>query len=177
MSEERNIVEGCIEGERWAQQALYELHGKSMWPICLRYSNSPDDASDLLQEGFLKIFDKIGSYKGESPLQAWMSRIFINMAISKFRATSRAPQMVSIQQNDLELEEETEELSTGNHNLKKVMEAMNKLPEAYRITLNLYAVEKFSHQQIADHLGTSIGNSKSNLSRARKMLKDLLEQK
>lgn len=178
MREEKDIIQGCIKGERWAQQALYELHGKAMWPVCLRYSPSADDASDLLQEGFLKVFDKIGSFKGESSILGWMSRIFINLAISKYRASSRLPQTVSIEQNAIEIEEEQEDdFQTGNHSIAKVMEAMQQLPEHYRITLNLYAIERFSHQQIADQLGTTIGNSKSNLSRARKMLKELLEKK
>lgn len=178
MREEKDIIRGCIEGERWAQQALYELHGKAMWLVCLRYSPTRDDAADLLQEGFLKIFDKIGSFKGETSILGWMSRIFINLAISKYRSSARKPQLISLDQNEIEVEDEgEEEIHTGNHSIAKVMEAMQMLPETYRITLNLYAIEKFSHQEIAEQLGTSIGNSKSNLSRARKMLKDILDKK
>lgn len=176
MREEKDIIRGCIQGERWAQEALYNLHGKSMWAVCIRYAGNTQDASDLLQEGFIKVFDKIGSFKGESPLGGWMARIFINLAITKFRAAARAPRQISIDQHGLDMEDAEDDVELGLYKLDDVLKAMNQLPEIYKLTLNLYAVDNLSHQQIAEQLGTSVGNSKSNLSRARKMLKDLLEK-
>jgi len=174
--EDEDIIQGCRENDRRAQQELFLRYGRKMFGYCLRYSDNPDDANDLLQDGFIKVFDNIKSYKGDSPLQAWMSRVFINMAITRFRKRNAGPRFVDME--DAEFAEDTEEdVQTEARDLDKVMQCLQQLPEKYRLVLNLYAIDKLGHKEIAEQLGITEGTSKSQLSRARQMLKNLLENK
>ncbi len=176
MLEDENIIQGCRKNDRRAQQELFLKYGRKMLGYCLRYSSNPDDANDLLQDGFLKVFDNIGSYKGDSPLHSWMARIFINMAISKFRKASAGPKFTDVEDAAIVSEEEDDN-QVEKHDLDTVISAIQSLPERYRLVLNMYAIDKMSHRDIADQLGISEGTSKSQLSRARQLLKDLLENK
>jgi len=143
---------------------------------CLRYSPNSDDANDLLQDGFLKVFDNIGSYKGDSPLHSWMARIFINLAITKYRRTSAGPKFVDVENSDIADSSESDN-QVEKHDLDTVICAIQQLPERYRLVINMYAIDKMGHRDIADQLGITEGTSKSQLSRARQMLKELLDNK
>lgn len=175
MLEDEKIIQGCKDNDRRYQQELFVKYGQKMYGFCLRYSSSSDDANDLLQDGFIKVFENIKSYSGESPLPAWMSRIFINLAISRFRANARKPQLLDI--DDADIPDTNDDVHVEMHDVKKVMAAMLELPDKYRLVLNMYAIDKMSHKEIAEQLGISEGTSKSQLSRARQMLKDTLERK
>lgn len=137
---------------------------------------NPDDANDLLQDGFLKVFDNIRSYKGESALAAWMSRIFINLAISRFRKQSSGPRFVDMDEANVAGQSEDVDVQVQEHDINKVIQAMHLLPDKYRLVLNMYAIDKMGHREIAEQLGITEGTSKSQLSRARQMLKELLEK-
>ena len=145
-----------------------------MFGFCLRYSNSRADAQDLLQDGFIKVFDSIATLKEASQLEGWMSRIFINLAMSKFRKSSRGPVMVEV----IDVLDDSEEVSTDDEPMEvnAVLNCLMALPEKYRVVLNLYAIDKLSHKEISETVGISIANSKSLLFRARVMLKELVEQ-
>lgn len=147
-----------------------------MYGYCLRYSGNPDDANDLLQDGFIKVFENIKSYKGDSPLQAWMSRVFINLAITRYRKKSSGPRFVEVEDTEIAEDEPADE-TTEPADVERVMACIQLLPEKYRIVLNLYAIDKMGHKEIAEQLGITEGTSKSQLSRARQMLKSLLEGK
>lgn len=175
MLEDEHIIQGCKEKNRNAQQELFLKYSRKMYGFCLRYSDNSDDANDLLQDGFLKVFDNIESYKGDSPLHSWMTRIFINLAISRFRKRSSGPRFVDM--DDTELADDDDSNQVEETDFNKVMACLAELPEKYRLVLNLYAIEKLGHKEIAEQLGISEGTSKSQLSRARQMLKDLLEKK
>lgn len=175
MLEDDKIIQGCRQNDRKAQQELFLKYSQKMYGFCLRYSANPDDANDLLQDGFMKVFDNINSYKGDSPLGAWMSRVFINLAISGFRKRSGGPRFVEVEEGDIP--DASDEDYVEQHDFNKVMHCMSQLPEKYKIVLNMYAVDKLGHREIADALGISEGTSKSQLSRARQMLKDLLNKK
>jgi RNA polymerase sigma-70 factor (ECF subfamily) len=140
----------------------------------LRYSNSRADAQDLLQDGFIKVFDSIATLKEASQLEGWMSRIFINLAMSKFRKSSRGPVMVEV----MDVLDDSEEVSIDDEPMEvnEVLNCLMALPEKYRVVLNLYAIDKLSHKEISETVGISIANSKSLLFRARVMLKELVEQ-
>lgn len=174
MLEDEQIIQGCRKNDRSAQQALFLKYSKKMYGFCLRYSNNPDDANDLLQDGFIKVFDNIKSYKGDSALHSWMTRIFINLAISKFRKGASGPKFVDM--DEANIADDSEDHQVESYEMKTVMDSMAQLPEKYRLVINLYAIEKLSHKEIATHLGISEGTSKSQLSRARQMLKELLEK-
>jgi RNA polymerase sigma-70 factor (ECF subfamily) len=145
-----------------------------MFGFCLRYSNSRADAQDLLQDGFIKVFDSIATLKEASQLEGWMSRIFINLAMSKFRKSSRGPVMVEV----MDVLDDSEEVSIDDEpmDVNAVLNCLMALPEKYRVVLNLYAIDKLSHKEISETIGISIANSKSLLFRARVMLKELVEQ-
>jgi RNA polymerase sigma-70 factor (ECF subfamily) len=145
-----------------------------MFGFCLRYSNSRSDAQDLLQDGFIKVFDSIATLKEASQLEGWMSRIFINLAMSKFRKSSRGPVMVEV----MDVLDDSEEVSIDDEPMEvnEVLNCLMALPEKYRVVLNLYAIDKLSHKEISETIGISIANSKSLLFRARVMLKELVEQ-
>lgn len=174
MLEDEQIIQGCKDKNRRAQQELFLKYSQKMYGFCLRYSNNADDANDLLQDGFMKVFDNIDSYKGDRPLGAWMSRVFINLAISGFRKKSGGPRFVDMEEGNI-VEDESDDNQVPMHDMKQVMKCMASLPEKYRIVLNMYAIDKMGHKEIAEQLGISEGTSKSQLSRARQMLKDLLQ--
>ena len=175
MLNNNDIIAGCVNKDRIAQKSLYEKYGAKMFGFCLRYSNSRADAQDLLQDGFIKVFDSIATLKDPSQLEGWMSRVFINLALSKFRKTSRGPLMVEVVDVS---DESTEEVTVDSEPLEIeiVLQCLMLLPENYRMVLNLYAIDKLSHKEIAESLGTTISNSKSLLHRARVLLKELVEQ-
>jgi RNA polymerase sigma-70 factor (ECF subfamily) len=169
-----DIIAGCVKKDRNAQKSLYEKFAAKMFGFCLRYSNSRADAQDLLQDGFIKVFDSIATLKEASQLEGWMSRIFINLAMSKFRKSSRGPVMVEV----IDVLDDSEEVSTDDEPMEvnAVLNCLMALPEKYRVVLNLYAIDKLSHKEISETVGISIANSKSLLFRARVMLKELVEQ-
>ena len=148
-----------------------------MYGFCLRYSPSSAEAQDLLQEGFIKVFDSLQHLREAKLLEGWMSRIFINLALSKYRKAKSGPQWV-----DVELADTTEDDDAVNANLEEltideVLQLMKQLPDKYGMVLNMYAIDGLSHKEIAQLLDTTETNSKSMLSRARKMLKDLIDKK
>ena len=174
MLNNNDIIAGCVKKDRNAQKSLYEKFAAKMFGFCLRYSNSRADAQDLLQDGFIKVFDSIATLKEASQLEGWMSRIFINLAMSKFRKSSRGPVMVEV----IDVLDDSEEVSTDDEPMEvnEVLNCLMALPEKYRVVLNLYAIDKLSHKEISETVGISIANSKSLLFRARVMLKELVEQ-
>lgn len=174
MLNNNDIIAGCVKKDRNAQKSLYEKYAAKMFGFCLRYSNSRSDAQDLLQDGFIKVFDSIATLKEASQLEGWMSRIFINLAMSKFRKSSRGPVMVEV----IDVLDDSEEVSIDDEPMEvnEVLNCLMALPEKYRVVLNLYAIDKLSHKEISETVGISIANSKSLLFRARVMLKELVEQ-
>ncbi len=174
MLNNNDIIAGCVKKDRNAQKSLYEKYAAKMFGFCLRYSNSRAAAQDLLQDGFIKVFDSIATLKEASQLEGWMSRIFINLAMSKFRKSSRGPVMVEV----MDVLDDSEEVSIDDEPMEvnEVLNCLMALPEKYRVVLNLYAIDKLSHKEISETIGISIANSKSLLFRARVMLKELVEQ-
>lgn len=157
------------------QKELFERFSPKMYGYCLRYSGNTADAQDVLQEGFIKVFEKIGTLKNPDQLEGWMSRVFINLAISRFRKNKIAPNMLSTDDVDVADDapmEAIEELSPAEVLLK-----MQELPELYRTVLNLYAIDGHSHREISQMLDITETNSKSILSRSRKMLRELISKK
>ncbi|MFN4913911.1 MAG: RNA polymerase sigma factor [Sphingomonadales bacterium] len=179
MLTDEDIIQGCKKGDRRAQEELFLRYGKKMYGYCLRYSGNPADANDLLQDGFVKVFEFIGTYKGDSAIEAWMTRLFINLAISRFRKRSTGPQFVEV--DTIPLAEQVEENESAQESLSEsvdeVLSALAALPEKYRLVINLYAIDNMSHREIAEQLGISEGGSKSLLSRGRVMLKELMKNK
>jgi RNA polymerase sigma-70 factor (ECF subfamily) len=149
-----------------------------MYGVCLRYCSSREDAEDLLHDGFVKVFEKIGSFKGQSALETWMTRVFVNEAISRIRKRKSRGEWFTLDA-ETEVADDAEEADEPENewDADTVMQAVAALPDKYRIIINLYAIEQRTHKEISELLGIAEGASKSQLSRARAMLRELLHKK
>ncbi len=177
----RIIVEGCASGDRSCQHLLYKLTYGKMLGICMRYSSNIDEAKDFLHDGYLKVFDKISSFKYTGPIEAWMTKLIVNNNLdyiknkNKNRFSEHSDIIIdNINDNSEEVLEKIEETRL---NAKRLIELLQELSPVYRTIFNLYYVEEFSHKEIAEKLNISIGTSKSNLARAKSNLKNLYVQK
>ncbi len=169
--EERDLIKACIQKERWAQRVLYEEYYGKMMSVCLRYANNEDDALDILHEGFIKVFNHIVRYQPGTSLQAWMRRIMVNTAIDFYRKSIRRRVDDIEQAYDLSSHEADAISQCGE---QEILEAIQQLSPAYRTVFNLYAIEGYSHREIADMLEITESTSRSNLVKARIKLKEIL---
>jgi RNA polymerase sigma-70 factor (ECF subfamily) len=172
MINEADLLEGCIKGERKMQQELFDRFAPKMYGVCLRYAGNTEEAEDILQEGFIKIFKKIGSYRGEGSFEGWIRRIFVNTAIEHFR---RKTYLQPITEKEESTVEGTYLTVLDNLAEKDIIGLVQQLSPGYRTVFNMYVVEGYTHKQIAEILGISEGTSKSQLSRAKLILQDLVK--
>lgn len=152
---------------------MYEMYAGRLFALCLRYANNEDEAKDILQEGFIKIFDKLQQYKNKGSLEGWMRKIIVNTALEKIRRENRfvlVEDETMIENEQYKYEHVLEELGE-----KELLEMIQELSMQYRMVFNLYAIEGYSHKEISKKLNISEGTSKSNLSRARELLKSKIE--
>lgn len=175
------LIESCIKGDRKSQQNIYQMFYGKMMSICLRYTKDKDEAKDILQDGFIKIFSSLGKYNFQGSFEGWVRRIVVNTAIDSFRKKSSLHTNGNIkfieQLQDI-VEEEVDEnlVLPNNYKVADIIEAMQQLSPAYRMVFNLYIMEDHSHKQIAELLGISEGTSKSNLAKAKQNVIKILEK-
>lgn len=169
--EERDLIQACINKERWAQKALYESYYGLLMGICLRYANHKEDALDILHEGYIKIFRHIGKYKPGTSLSAWMRRIMVNTAIDYYRKETRRRTEDISQAYHLSSQEPS---AVSQLTVQEVMKCIQHLSPAYRSVFNLYVIEGYPHKEIAEILGITESTSRSNLVKARIKLRELL---
>ena len=170
---ESDLIRGCLEGDRRMQQELYNRFSPRMYAVCLRYAGNAEEAEDILQEGFIKIYKKLGSYRGEGSFEGWIRRIFVNTAIEHFRRKTYQQPITEQHENSVE----GKYLSVlDNLAVKDVMKLIQDLSPGYRTVFNLYVVEGYTHKEIGDMLGISEGTSKSQLSRAKVILQDMVKK-
>lgn len=155
-----------------AQSELYQLYADVLFAMCLKYSKNYQDAEDTLQDSFLTIFKKIDQYNNKGSFEGWLKRITINTALQKYREKSPL-QIVKEVTNEDEVEEI--DLEDTTFNIDVLLNFIQQLPDRYRLVFNLYVLDNYAHKEIAKLLNISEGTSKSNLSRARKILKQELE--
>ncbi len=168
------IVFDCQKGERYAQKALYDAFAPVMYAVCLRYTHNQVDAEDLLHDGFIKVFTKIGQYKKTGSLEGWIRRIIVNTILEEFRKRKK-DDFVNDDKFFNNKPDEPDEYDEDTHSdINQIIDLVKKLPDKYRMVFNLFVVEGYSHDMIADELNISVGTSKSNLSRARQWLKTRL---
>ncbi|WP_344924991.1 RNA polymerase sigma factor [Aquimarina addita] len=164
------LIKKCKKQDAKAQEQLYRLYGSKLFSICLKYSNNYASAEDTLQDAFITIFDKIAQYKGKGSFEGWIKRITINTALQKFRK-QKVFEIISEEQiEEVEVEVQEDEIS-----LDFLLEIVQQLPDRYRLVFTLYVLDGYSHKEIAGMLTISIGTSKSNLARARNILKEKIE--
>jgi len=150
------------------QKALYEIYCRKMMAICLRYAQTREEGEDILQEGFVKVFHSIKSFRGDSRLDTWMTRIMINTALNHQRKKLYLMPMVNSEDMIIA---EAEEVSLAGFHFSQLIEIVQSLPHGCRVVFNLFAIEGYGHKEIAELLGITEGTSKSQYSRARILLK------
>lgn len=175
------IIDGCLQNDRRSQEQLFKLFYSKMLPVCIRYVNDRDTAQEVLQEGFIKIFEKLGAFDHKGSFEGWIRRIVANTAIDAIRKSKKDPYRTD-NDNDFKIGAEDlmvdrEEMETLDLKAQVAMEAVQKLSPAYRAVFNLYVLEEYSHKEIGTILGISEGTSKSNLAKAKMNLQKILSEK
>lgn len=170
---ETDLIKGCIEGDRQMQELLYKKFSPKMYGVCLRYSGNVDDANDLLQEGFIKIFKNLHKFRGEGSFEGWIRRIFVNTSIEHFRKKIKLYNVTEVQENTVE---DTDLTILDTLAEKDIIAIVNELSPGYKTVFNMHVVEGYSHKEIAEILGITEGTSKSQLARAKGVLKKSLEK-
>jgi len=166
---DKELVEGCLNGDSLAQRQLYAQYASRMMGICLRYATCEAEAEDILQEGFITVFRKMDSFKGDGALGGWIRRIIVNAALQNYRKTKNL--RLAVEHDESGYEPETGEDPLATLAASELLELIQQLPDGYRMVFNLYAVEGYTHKEIAEELGISVNTSKSQFSRSRALLK------
>ena len=169
MSEIKNIINGCLKGNRRDQELLYRRHAAKLFAVCLQYSGNDEEARDILQEGFIKIFENLVNYKHEGSFEGWMRRIMVNTALEKYRSKHNLYRVDDIDQIP-EPDATPDNEDYAGLEASDLMDIIRELPPKYRMVFNLYAIEGYTHKEISSIVNISEGTSKSNLSRARVIL-------
>ena len=170
---ENDVIQGCIKRDPRAQKALYDRFASKMLPVCMRYTGGRAKAEDVLHDGFIVIFEKIGSYSGDGSFEGWVRRIFVNTALMSLRKAD--VMKFSDELSNAEREYSTESSALSSISSKELMSLIASMPIGFRVVFNMYAIEGFSHQEIAKELNISEGSSRSQLSRARVWLQNRLK--
>lgn len=170
---ESDLIQGCLAGDRRMQEELYRRFSPRMYGVCLRYAGNAEEAEDILQEGFIKIYKKLNSYRGEGSFEGWIRRIFVNTAIEHFRRKTYQQPITEKHETTVEAQylSVLDELAE-----KDILKLIQELSPGYRTVFNLYVVEGYTHKEIGDMLNISEGTSKSQLSRAKLVLQDLVKK-
>mgnify|MGYP002619815920 CR=1 FL=1 len=171
---EAELIKGCVSGNPRAQKQLYDTFSGKMMGVCLRYCKSEEIAEDALQEGFIKVFSKLNEFKMEGSFEGWIRRIMVNTSLDILRKDKKHAFHSEIEEVAFLLPDN--ETITGELATKDLLKILNTLPDGYRIVFNMFAIEGFSHKEIAAHLGVTENTSKSQYSRARGYLRDCIER-
>ncbi len=169
------IVEGCLRNERLAQKRLYDLYAGRMAAVCQRYVGDKDDALDLMHDGFVKVFTNLGQYNGNGSFEAWMRKIFVNVSLERLRKNDAL-------RGSEDVNGETFQMDNGDESViekmsaAEIMQLISELPVGFRTVFNMYAIEGYSHQEIAARLGINEVTSRSQFSRARAVLQEKIRQ-
>lgn len=163
------LIKACQKGKREAQGELYSMYYKKMYGVCLYYSKDETEAMDFLQDGFFHLFQKIGKYSFKGSFEGWMRRLFVNLILQSYRSKKLLypTGLETIESENLSYENIIEDIT-----VRDLLELVRELSPQYKLVFNLYAIEGYSHKEIAQKLSISEGTSKSNLSRARTLLKE-----
>lgn len=171
---EHPIIHGCITGNRAYQEKLYNLYTPKMLIICQRYAKNRDEANEILQEGFYRIFKNIHQFKNTGSLEGWIRKIIVNVAIQKYKSRSNLHLVIPIESTVSTISDKDDIYSKLS--FKEIILLVQQLPTSYRMVFNLYVFEGYKHREIAEILGIAEGTSKSNLSDARMLLQKNLQK-
>lgn len=166
----KQLIQKCSKNDTKAQAELYQLFSGKLFSVCLKYCKNYAEAEDNLQDAFVTIFNKISQYKHKGSFEGWLKRITINTALQRYRNQGVFEIIDDTNIEDVEVTVEDDDVT-----LEYLLQIIQELPDRYRLVFNLYVLDGYSHKNIADMLDITIGASKSNLARARKILKDKIE--
>ncbi|MFT5641902.1 MAG: RNA polymerase sigma factor (sigma-70 family) [Cyclobacteriaceae bacterium] len=170
---DEELIKGCVKGAAKYHQALYEKYSPKMYPIALRYSKMQQEAEDILQEAFLKVFQNIDKFRQDSSLPYWIKRIVINTALNHQRSKLYLFPMVDV--TDLK-DNTTKEITLSSLSYNELLDLIKKLPSGCQVIFNLYAIEGYKHHEIGTMLEISEGTSKSQYARAKSLLRGWVEE-
>jgi RNA polymerase sigma factor (sigma-70 family) len=170
-AKEEELIKGCMRRERVAQQQLFDLYSSKMYGICFRYVRNAMEAEDIMVTAFTKIFERINQFKGEGSFEGWIRRVMVNEALTHLRKARTMYLETELEQAD----REPDFSKLSDHlEAEDLMNMIQQLPAGYRVVFNMYAIDGYSHKEIAEQLGISENTSKSQLSRARVYLQKML---
>ncbi len=165
------LINDCRNNDRKAQEQLYTLYKSKLFAVCLKYSRNYAEAEDNFQDGFVIIFNKIGQYNFKGSFEGWMKRIMVNNVLQQYRNVTYLDMVnKEIADEDVEVD-----IDDDNIPLDFLMKIIQELPDRYRLVFNLYVVDGYPHKDIAEMMGITVGTSKSNLARARMILKEKID--
>jgi len=170
--EDQKLIEQCLKGQSLAQEKLFKKYYGIMLGICLRYTNNRNEAKEVLQEGYIKVFNNLQSFKYEGSLIGWMKKIMVNTAIDKYRHRIAEPISFEMPENA-----STEDDIISTLNKYDLLDCINMLPAGYKAIFNLYIIEGFTHKEISEKLGINEGTSKSQLAKAKTYLKYVISKR
>ena len=169
------LIESCKKGDRAAQKAIYDLLAPRMFPVCIRYIGDRALAEDILQDGFITLFTRLDSYKGDGSFEGWARRIFVTTALMSLRkkdALKMSDELDAARNLKTETTSQIEEIE-----YQELMELIMSLPPGFRTVFNMYAIEGYSHKEIADTLGITETTSRTQFSRARAWLQEKIKER
>lgn len=165
----KELIQSCIDGDRYSQSRLYEQYAPKMFAVCMRYSKNREEAEDILQDGFVKVFRSLHSFKFAGSLEGWIRKIMVFTAVANYRAKSKMHAVINIEGME-NVEMINNEDIVALLGKKELLNMVQSLPPMYRMVFNLYVFEGLKHREIARELGVSEGTSKSNLFDAKMIL-------
>ncbi|MBP6389300.1 MAG: sigma-70 family RNA polymerase sigma factor [Flavobacteriales bacterium] len=166
---ERELVEGCLKEDRRCQELLYARYARRMYAVCLRYARHELEAEDMMQEGFIRVFDKLGGFRQDGSLEGWVRRIMVHTAINHYRRKAFQQERFGLEKLP---ESPVPETVVGDLGTQELLALVAALPDGYRMVFNLYAIEGYDHAEIAAMLGCGESTSRSQLAKARRMLQE-----
>lgn len=170
---EEQLVNKCLEKDTLAQKQLFEFYSKKMMGVCLRYSKDTDEAQDILQMGFIKVFEKLDMYNHKGSLEGWIRKIIVNTALDNIRKNKKLMNNVEIEKVDYQLHNHNEN-AIDHLSAQDLLKVIQEMPTGFKTVFNMYVIEGYSHKEIAEELNISVNTSKSQFSRARVYLQKIL---
>ena len=171
---DEQLIDGCKARNPLAQRNLYDKYSRKMMAVCMRYADSREEAQDILQDGFVKVFEKISTFQGQGSFDGWIRRIFVNTALDCIRRNRENRLLADI--DDVGYSLDSGVSVDGNINAEELMGILQKIPAGYRVVFNMFAIEGYSHKEIAEQLGVSESTSKTQFLRAKAFLIKVLQK-
>ena len=173
---QKELIEGCARHDSICQKAVFDLHAGRMMGVCLRYARNKSDAEDILQESFIKVFDKINQFRHEGSFEGWIRKIVVNTALKKYTLLRYTAEKFNQDVSECE-DLYSNDVSAFSHlSEKDLLKLINDLPDGYRLVFNMFVIEGYKHEEIANMLNINAGTSRSQLAKARAMLQKQILQ-